>query len=88
MASCENCGTMGIDPKDIMVVQARGQCILIGPCCYIPTEQWNEKGDLSYGLEISSAYGILAYAEYEGLKVEFRKTPDQVKKLYKKYFGF
>lgn len=88
MASCENCKTTGIDPRTIVVAKRDDQHILIGPCCYVPAErQETDPNQVQYGLEVSSNYGVLAYVEYQGLKLEFRKTPQQVQKLYSKYVG-
>jgi hypothetical protein len=86
MASCEHCKTTGIDPRTIVVAQREGQHILIGPCCYVPQEKpETDPTQVSYGLEVSSNYGVLAYVEYGGVKLEFRKTPQQVQQLYTKY---
>ena len=77
MAYCENCGTKGHDPRQMAVATREGQYILIGPCCSVP-QQKPIQPELEYGFEFSSHYGLLAYAQFGGVKVEYRKTPEQL----------
>lgn len=86
MARCENCNADGIDPRSIIVGQRGDKYLLVGPCCYLPIEKPKQDQGPNYGFEISSNYGVLAYVEYEGFTVEFRKTPEQMKQIYSKYF--
>jgi hypothetical protein len=83
MAYCENCGSKGHDPRQLAVATKEGQFILIGPCCSIP-QQNPQEPETEYGLELSSHYGLLAYAKFGGMKVEYRRTPDQMKAWFNK----
>lgn len=78
MAYCENCGTKGHDPRTMAVAQnTTSQFILIGPCCQV-RHQTPPQQELEYGLEFSSHYGLLAYMQYQGMKLEYRRTPEQM----------
>jgi hypothetical protein len=81
MAYCENCGSKGHDPRTLVVAQKEDQFILIGPCCSVPQEKPQEP-DVEYGLELSSHYGMLLYGKFGGLKVEYRRTPEQMRQWF------
>lgn len=82
MAYCENCGTKGHDPRVLVVVKNKDdQFILAGPCCVVQ-QQAQTPPDIEYGLELSSHYGLIAYAKYGGLKMEYRRTPEQLKQWF------
>lgn len=78
---CEACGTGGYKPQECVADEKHE--MIIGPCCFV-SPAMAERMDpekLHYGLELSSHLGLSVYAEYDGLKLEFRKTADQVKKF-------
>jgi hypothetical protein len=77
MAYCENCSSSGHDPRTLIVAKKDEQFILIGPCCRVPEQKPVER-ELEYGLELSSHYGLLAYAKMAGMKLEYRRTPEQL----------
>jgi len=77
MAQCENCGSKGHDMRD-MASDAEKK-MFIGPCCVSANSaQMFEKSELHYGLEISSHMGVRAYATYNGLSVEFKKSKEEI----------
>lgn len=77
MASCENCFKRGIKADDIKVHEfPNGEKILIGPCCV--GAQVRMTPHLDYHFELSSKNGLVATVEYAGLKVEYKKTPEQL----------
>lgn len=81
MASCENCHTRGIKAEDIKVHEfPGGEKILIGPCCF--GEQVRMVPQLDYHFEVSSKNGIVAQVEYGGLKVEYKKTNEELREKF------
>lgn len=82
MAYCENCNSSGHDPRTLVVATKNEQYILIGPCCRVPDEKPVEP-DVEYGLELSSHYGLIVYGKYGGMKVEYRRTPQQMAQWFR-----
>jgi len=83
MASCENCYTRGIKAEDIKVHEfPDGEKILVGPCCV--GEKIRMQPQLDYHFELSSKNGLLVSVEYGGLKVEYKKTPEQLQETFTK----
>jgi len=82
MAYCENCNSKGHDPRTLVVATKDDQFILIGPCCSV--KQQTPDREVEYGLELSSHYGLLAYAKFSGMKVEYRKSPEQLAAWFQK----
>lgn len=81
MASCENCHTRGIDPKAMKVRQFEQEELLIGPCC---VEAPRMHPQVDYHFEVSSKNGILASVEYAGLRLEYKKSPEQLREKFSK----
>lgn len=83
MASCENCHTRGIKADDIRVHEfPDGEKILIGPCCV--GAKVRMQPELNYHLELSSQNGFVATVEYGGLKIEYKKSPEQLQEVFSK----
>lgn len=85
MASCENCKRSGIDPNQMSVVELGpgGEKILIGPCC-IGAQVEVPEPQVQYHLEFSSQNGLIATVEYGGLRIEYKKTPQQLHRAFSK----
>jgi hypothetical protein len=81
MASCENCHMRGIDPKAMRVRQFEQEELLIGPCC---TEAPRMHPQVDYHFEVSSKNGIVASVEYAGLRLEYKKSPEQIREKFSK----
>ena len=81
MAYCENCKSSGHDPRTLVVAKQGEAFILIGPCCLVPQQPPPPPPEMEYGLEVSSHYGLLAYASFGGMKVEYRRSPEQLRQL-------
>lgn len=83
MASCESC-KKSISPDEMFVQEmADGGKVLVGDCC----RGKRMDPQFHYHLEFSSTAGFVATAEYQGLRVEFRKSPEQMQQYYTKYVG-
>lgn len=80
MASCERCKTSGISAEMMRVGEVAGEKILIGPCC----QELVGMPQLNYHLEFSSENGLVATAEYGGLKVEYKKSQEQLRRSFSK----
>lgn len=86
MAYCESCNKKGFDPRVMRVDTERR--IFVGPCCAqdsggnVVQLLRQEDAEVDYGLEVSKHLGVLAYAEYGGLRLEFRRTAEEVKKFW------
>lgn len=80
MAACESCGKGGFEVEQLRVDEVRK--VLIGPCCItvIPLNQVPDE-KVHYGVEASDEIGVKAYVEFSGLKLEFRKTPGELKRM-------
>lgn len=77
MAQCEKCGSTGHDMRDMMADAERKT--FVGPCCVrADAAKMFEKSEVQYGIEISSHMGVRAYASYNGLSVEFKKTKEEI----------
>lgn len=81
MASCENCHTRDIDPKTMRVKQFDQEELLIGPCC---VEAPRMHPQVNYHFELSSKNGVIAEVEYAGLKVEYKRSPEQLRERFSK----
>lgn len=87
MAACESCNRDGYGPEDMKNRNGK----TVGPCCdpltnpqplrALPTPEQLKPTEPVFGLEISNKVGIRAFLEYGGAKLEFQKTPDELKKL-------
>lgn len=83
MAECERCHTKGYLPHQMHADQLG--TMLLGPCCQRvdalpPSEAAVAEDDLVYGVEISSK-GLKAYAQWQGLRLEFNRSPAQLKEI-------
>lgn len=83
MASCENCHTSGIKAENMRVVEEfdGGPKFLIGPCCVGAPIQFG-RPEMVYHLEFSSTNGLVARVEYGDLKVEYKKTQEQLRRTF------
>jgi hypothetical protein len=80
MAYCEQCGRTGFDPRQMRVDEEKRT--FLGPCCtkvvelappgVVPPADWD------CGIEVSKNTGILAYASYGGMKLEFKRSPAEL----------
>lgn len=81
MSSCENCFKRDIKPDDIRVHEfPNGEKVLIGPCCI--GEQIRMEPALDYHFELSSKNGVVASVEYAGLKLEYKRSPEQLRETF------
>ena len=94
MAMCEKCKKSGYAP-DQMFIEAD---LFVGPCCATPDLSRvrlrgipaqvhilpAEPEGVEYGIELSNKHGVQAYARYEGLRVSFERTPEQLREWAEK----
>ncbi len=80
MASCENCNTK-VPAGDLQVAKRGDESILVGPCCLSAVTT----PVVTYHLEFSSANGLIATAEYAGLRIEYRKPASAVRQFIEMY---
>lgn len=79
MASCEKCHTRDIPFTEMRTSEVDGEKLLVGPCCA-------EEGlppAFDYHFEASSKNGVLASVGYGGLRLEYKKTPEQLRRSFK-----
>jgi hypothetical protein len=85
MAYCEKCGQKGFDPRQMRVDDVNR--IFVGPCCLTVVEIAPPGGGIigevkpaewDYGIEVSKHMGVVAYAAYGGMKVEFKRTAQEL----------
>lgn len=79
MASCENC-KQKVPAEQVMVASRGDEKILIGPCCFGAKVQPMEP-QVEYHFEFSSKNGLVANMSYAGLRIEYRKSADEVQEM-------
>jgi len=78
---CESCWKGGYDRDTMSVDPARR--IFLGPCCeksVIPAGPVDQEARLTYGVEISSKNGLVAFTKYGGLSIQYHKPPEELER--------
>lgn len=75
MAMCEKCGKGGFAPQEMSTDESQRQ--FVGPCC-----KGGQAGAV-YGISLSSNMGLHAYVEAGGMRMEYRKTPEELRRYIK-----
>ena len=73
MAMCELCSKGGFAPAEMHANQDGTK--LVGPCCI----QGPAEPELVWGAALTSRRGLELFAEYSGVRLEFTKSPKELK---------
>lgn len=87
---CENCWKAGYTQEQVTVDQVRR--IFVGPCCPVaPGSQVpspvTEEPTFEYGIMITSRRGIVAFAQYGGLSIQYHKDQDEIRDWFEGFRG-
>ena len=84
MTRCEVCKTLHHDTAGFVtdVNPGTGEQVIIGPCCI--GKPRNMTPQVDYHFEVSSKNGLVASLEFGDLRLEYKKSQEQLRQAFTK----